>query len=464
MAEWSLPDYELLARRLDRVLPPGQSTTPSRTNDPLVNAAILVARGPTLEMSAEAFMRIQSQVMQTADATLSPVRPMARPAKRPMPVRVWLAAASFLVVIFIAGLLPATAASLPGDSLYPVKQAIEKVELALASSDKARAYVHMQQAERRAVEANGLIQRGRFDSNLLFASLDSMAAAAAAARADGDPALTNALEARTRQVTAVLYTVIQNAEANGLASSAQANTAEIDVQATHDSGALLVPATSTPTVTPTPIPTIEPTSIPPTETPRPTRTPPSVPASLPTAAERAPQQSGQDTESGTDSTGTAGNANGNSNGNATGNANGNANGNASGNSNGTATGNANGNATGASSGNATGNSTGNSSGNSNGSASGNLSGSNGNANGSANGSANGDSNGSANGNSDGNANGNAQEEPPTDDVEGDDNGNSTGNADGNANGSANGDSDDEGNSAGNANGSANENSNGNGGN
>src|SRR5690606_23297902 len=111
------------------------------------------------------------------------------------------------------------AASLPGEFLYPVKLAVEKVELALAFSPEAEAVVHLQQAERRVQEANALIDRGQFNDTVFLDALSSMAASADAARESGSAELEQDLETRTMAVTLQLQTALTEASQNGNAAA-----------------------------------------------------------------------------------------------------------------------------------------------------------------------------------------------------------------------------------------------------
>jgi hypothetical protein len=79
----------------------------------------------------------------------------------------WAVAASFILVLLIAGLVPASAGSLPGEPLYTVKRLAERVELALASEPDATARLRLEHAERRALEALALLERDQFDASLL---------------------------------------------------------------------------------------------------------------------------------------------------------------------------------------------------------------------------------------------------------------------------------------------------------
>ncbi len=71
-----------------------------------------------------------------------------------------VAAALVLVIGLGTGTVQASSNSLPGDTLYSVKQAIENVRLNLAFSDSAKARLHVRLAEKRVEEMNRLILKG----------------------------------------------------------------------------------------------------------------------------------------------------------------------------------------------------------------------------------------------------------------------------------------------------------------
>jgi uncharacterized membrane protein YgcG len=86
------------------------------------------------------------------------------------------AAAGFIAVLLIAGLvtIPASANSLPGDALYPVKRQLETLQLAIALSPVARAEIHLTQAQTRLDELEQLMRRGDFEGGLLDDGLNSL--------------------------------------------------------------------------------------------------------------------------------------------------------------------------------------------------------------------------------------------------------------------------------------------------
>jgi len=71
------------------------------------------------------------------------------------------AIAAGLALALVGGTLGASAASLPGDTLYPLKQWTEQAQLSLAGSDTSRAQLQLDLLARRLDEINRLVQQGR---------------------------------------------------------------------------------------------------------------------------------------------------------------------------------------------------------------------------------------------------------------------------------------------------------------
>lgn len=111
-----------------------------------------------------------------------------RPAAAP---RAWwrLAAAAALALVIAAGGAGSAAASVPGEAAFPLKQAVEELQLALARDETSRAAIALDIAERRLVELRRANEHPR------------LAAAAAAAYADAVARVGSQAE-RLRQVPA----------------------------------------------------------------------------------------------------------------------------------------------------------------------------------------------------------------------------------------------------------------------
>lgn len=164
MSEMLSPE-EILARRLDQVLPPDNARIPPQTPDPLVNTAARMAALRIPEPSDIALARIETTVLNAFDKQYRVQRRQSR--RWVSQAGRWAVAASFILVLLVAGIVPASAGSLPGEPLYGVKRLTERVELALASSPDTVAHLRLEYAERRALEALALLERDQFDAALL---------------------------------------------------------------------------------------------------------------------------------------------------------------------------------------------------------------------------------------------------------------------------------------------------------
>ena len=79
-------------------------------------------------------------------------------------VRVGLALCLILALLFgTVGVVDASAASLPGDRLYPIKRSLEQVQLALTLDDAADVALMWDQVEERLSELEQLTASGRYD-------------------------------------------------------------------------------------------------------------------------------------------------------------------------------------------------------------------------------------------------------------------------------------------------------------
>ena len=73
-----------------------------------------------------------------------------------------VATASILLVLLAgAGMVAASTSALPDETLYPVKLATEQVRVTLVPSDTAKAKLHIQFAERRAMEIAEMARQGK---------------------------------------------------------------------------------------------------------------------------------------------------------------------------------------------------------------------------------------------------------------------------------------------------------------
>lgn len=245
-----------LADALDQSLPPGSAKLPPESGDPLVNAAAWMASAPRPNLPAQAKADLQARLIQHAQqqtVNRRTLRPDFRPLLR------WAVVASVVLAIMAAG-VPVTLASVPGDSLYPVKQAFEQIENRFATSPSAQVTLMLTHAERRLQEAQTLLNRGQLDAALITASLDQMAAAARIVRSNADlpPQMTHEVETRTLELNTTLANLF--VEAGQMNGDVQSSVLPLmtAVSATRSSGALLLPQTDTPAPADTTVPADEP--------------------------------------------------------------------------------------------------------------------------------------------------------------------------------------------------------------
>lgn len=196
-----------LADRLD-ALDMRQATGAHDVADPLIHAAMRLASAPHPELPAERLVSVEAKVLQTYR--------MQRPAgSRPVlgrtrgPLR-WAIAAIVALALFVGGLTPVVSASVPGDTLYPVKGFVEQFELVLAASPEAHAATYVLHAERRLAEVRTLIARGSVDGEILAGALAGLQTASLAV-SDLPAAQQPGLVARTEDVTMGLTTLLQQA-------------------------------------------------------------------------------------------------------------------------------------------------------------------------------------------------------------------------------------------------------------
>jgi hypothetical protein len=276
----TMTDPRSLADRLDAALPPDRFDIPSMSDDPLVNTAQLFAALPQPLLSPVTKGQIRSQVLE---AYRQQTHRSVSMRSRTIAALRWAAVVGIVLMLSLVGVTRAALASVPGDTLYPVKEVVERVELALATSDQARASVQLKHAERRAQEALVLLDRGRWSPDLVTTALDDMIAAAKAARADPSiPASERVqLEARTVQINTLLDSILVRAARSGLVSQDSLAPLIEHVHTTQTSGSLLLPPpVPAPTATPSPTPTPALTG---TATPAPSPTGTATPAATPTA-------------------------------------------------------------------------------------------------------------------------------------------------------------------------------------
>ena len=244
-------DHNNLADKLDQALPPNSTSISSENNEPLVNAAIWIASAPRPGFPPKVKADLEAQLIQRAQelrVNRRTVRPNFQPLLR------WALVASVVLAIVSTG-VPTTLASVPGDVLYPVKQALEQVEIIIANSPQNQANLKLTHAERRLQEVKTLLSRGQWHSELITDSLDQMVGAAQIARTESNfpPSTMIELESRTVELNMAMAELL--AEVSQMDIQSSAFPIMTAVAATQSSGALLLPQTATPSPTITAMPT-----------------------------------------------------------------------------------------------------------------------------------------------------------------------------------------------------------------
>jgi hypothetical protein len=139
---------------------------------------------PDAEFRAAARRRLLVHMARSAPTTRKHWAPMDR-------VRLWAArCAAGVTALSLAGAAAASASAsaLPGDALYPVKQATEAVAVQLATTEMARQDLLLHQADTRLDETVRLVEQGRdADAALAVARYDETVARLDSADASSDP-------------------------------------------------------------------------------------------------------------------------------------------------------------------------------------------------------------------------------------------------------------------------------------
>lgn len=168
-----------LMDRLDQAVPPDTHAVDGAEGDPLVDAARRLAQAPDVRLPnvslnrIEARLRAHTRELHAASAAAQPAPPTPR---QPLPGlsrrvtrpkwqrtgRLWryAAAACLALILTVSGLTRASASSLPGDHLYPLKRAVEAQRLALVTDDNEPG-LRVELAGRRVKEFDRLLSRDR---------------------------------------------------------------------------------------------------------------------------------------------------------------------------------------------------------------------------------------------------------------------------------------------------------------
>jgi len=141
---------------LDRLVL-GKPARAPQALDPLLQTARAAREAFTIE--------VPSDVAQAHLAALAGIRTIDR--KRPRRrLIVTLLAAAISVLLLTGSAVAASAGALPGQLLYPVKRAVEKIDLSLHGDAASKARLHLQFAQRRLDELSTLLELRRSGQNV----------------------------------------------------------------------------------------------------------------------------------------------------------------------------------------------------------------------------------------------------------------------------------------------------------
>jgi hypothetical protein len=279
-------NFRDLIERLDRALPPHTKTVVEDDSDPLVEAARRLAQGPDVRLTDEAKRRIETRLRQQIAAQRSLARPRTSARSIWWQTLRYAAVVALVIALAVTGLTSASANSLPGDRLYPVKRTVEDVRLALASPN-SQASLHVDFAGRRINEFEELLLKRReyypralADASSELNSALNLLAEGHGSRASLDPQVADLAHQQARLVERADALKLSRAQRHQLEQIAGDNKIIQQRLVTEGSVPGFVPdatATPTPTATATATPTATPT-----ETLTPTATPTSTPTSTPT--------------------------------------------------------------------------------------------------------------------------------------------------------------------------------------
>jgi hypothetical protein len=277
----SQPDR--LAEHLDRLMPPGGRPRAAHDADPLADLALRLSQASHPALSEDAIARIEARLDAQMAPAVEPSGGHALRLARAADAARWMMLSISLILVLAVVLVPLTAASLPGDTFYPLKRMVEGIELGLAGDPLAEAQTHLRLAERRVGEAERLAAAGRFEPDLVSDALVDLGAvgqvAQAAALSEADSA---ALVERTIAATAGLAAVIDTLTATGVLPLDQAAQLREVISKVQDGGGLLLPLPPIPTLRPALTATSTPTpGVTPSLTPGATATDTSTPTSTP---------------------------------------------------------------------------------------------------------------------------------------------------------------------------------------
>jgi hypothetical protein len=139
--------------------------------------ARLSDKGMQPQLSTTAKKELLQQVL---DAMPTADTPKVKPNSNVLRPSFWSGlakvAAGFVVMLIVSGLIavPASANSLPGDALYPVKRQVENLQLSITSAPDTRAEMYLNQAQTRLDEWQQLSNQDEYDGQVLDDGLVSI--------------------------------------------------------------------------------------------------------------------------------------------------------------------------------------------------------------------------------------------------------------------------------------------------
>lgn len=266
--------------------------------EPLLRAALRFMRAPRVSLPLSAREKLEAQ-LRTRMAQLPARSTVSGGRSRPLALRLaWLATGLALAAFLGAGIVAASASSLPGDALYSVKRWSESVAVQFAG-DAARFDARLEQAQRRLAEFQALAGRGDAPVALLAEFESAMRAVTESGRALAEPLRSQSLSRAAGLSQSALDAVTSVRVSLPQAARPQIDAALARLASIHEGVVLLlavspapdVPATRTPPASATPRPT---------RTRRPGETATSAAPGLPGGATRtgAPTLTGQGTPGG----------------------------------------------------------------------------------------------------------------------------------------------------------------------
>ena len=129
--------------------------------EPLLRVAKATRETSSVEPRPEFKAQARYQIESLLHAKGQKAGPRRLPLVSWVPRWAVVVAAVFLVILLAgSGTVAASSSSLPGDTLYPVKTATERVWLSMTFSDTARARLQAKLADRRVAEMARMAERG----------------------------------------------------------------------------------------------------------------------------------------------------------------------------------------------------------------------------------------------------------------------------------------------------------------